>query len=59
MDNCPRCESPEPHLHPSVQVEGEVETCTHPFHLTPTPQNSEHYIDMVKAKMREKAKVAA
>lgn len=47
---CPRCESPAPHLHPAVQFEGEVETCTHDFHLTVTPQNTPAYISAVHAK---------
>jgi hypothetical protein len=30
---CPRCESPSPRLHPSVQPEGgEVQPCPHPWH---------------------------
>lgn len=29
---CPRCGSPEPHLHPAVQFEGEVQPCDHPWH---------------------------
>jgi hypothetical protein len=29
---CPRCDSPQPHLHPAVQFEGEVEPCGHPWH---------------------------
>lgn len=31
-DQCPRCDSPAPHLHPAVQSEGEVQPCPHPFH---------------------------
>lgn len=49
---CPRCDSPHPHLHPAVQIEGEVETCTHDFHLTPTPQNTPVYIAEVLAKRK-------
>lgn len=29
---CPRCDSPQPHLHPAVQCEGEVQPCGHPWH---------------------------
>ena len=50
MDKCPRCDSPAPHLHPAMQFEGEVETCTHDFHLTPTPQNKLEYIQRVREK---------
>ena len=52
MDRCPRCDSPQPHLHPAVQAEGEVEVCAHDFHLTPTPQNAPEYIEGVRAKRR-------
>ena len=29
---CPRCDSPQPHLHPAVQWEGEVHICPHEWH---------------------------
>jgi hypothetical protein len=48
--NCPRCNSPHPHLHPSVQFEGEVETCPHEYHLTPTNQNRQQSIDLTLEK---------
>jgi hypothetical protein len=47
---CPACKSDQPHLHPAVQSEGEVELCTHDFHLTPTPQNRPQYIAEVLQK---------
>ncbi len=31
-EKCPRCDSPQPHLHPAVQVEGEVQPCSNPWH---------------------------
>jgi hypothetical protein len=37
---CKVCESPQPHLHPAVQHEGEVQLCRDDFHRTVTPQNS-------------------
>lgn len=49
IDECPRCGSPAPHLHPAVQFEGEVQTCPDDFHLTPTPQNTDKYIADVLA----------
>lgn len=47
---CPRCGSPEPHLHPAVQIEGEVEICTDDFHLIRTNRTRQSYIDSVLAK---------
>jgi hypothetical protein len=37
-------------MHPAVQFEGEVELCTDVFHLTPTNENPQEYIDAVLAK---------
>ena len=31
---CPRCDSPDPKLHPAMQHEGEVQICSHTFHET-------------------------
>lgn len=39
-EKCPKCDSPQPHLHPSMQPEGgEVQPCSDPFHKWDTPQN--------------------
>lgn len=40
MTRCPRCDSPQPHLHPAVQAEGEVQPCFHPYHEQVTAQNT-------------------
>ena len=37
---CPTCESPEPHLHPAVQHEGEVSICPDAWHSQPTNRTS-------------------
>jgi hypothetical protein len=50
MSKCPTCDSPSSHLHPSVQYEGEVETCPDAFHLKRTSQNGERYIALVEEK---------
>jgi len=55
MSNCPRCNSPQPHLHPAAQFEGEVDLCTNAFHLTVTPQNTIERIAKVYGKSREEA----
>lgn len=46
---CPTCESPQPHLHPAVQYEGEVQPCGDAYHLRVTAQNTAEKI----ARMRE------
>lgn len=48
--NCPTCASPSPHLHPAVQFEGDVHTCSDAYHLIPTNQNRPEYIAAVAAK---------
>ena len=55
MNRCPRCNSPAPHQHPAAQHEGEVELCTHAFHLTPSSQNRPEYIQAVCVKLRQQA----
>lgn len=54
MNRCPTCNSPAPHLHPSVQHGGEVELCTDDFHLTPTNENWPSVIADVLAKRTAK-----
>lgn len=44
---CPKCDSPAPHLHPAVSVEGEVELCVDDFHLSQTASNKPNYIAAV------------
>lgn len=46
---CPTCDSPEPHLHPAVQFEGEVGLCMDPFHRVITPQNTPERISKTLA----------
>jgi len=53
---CPRCASPAPERHPAVQCEGEVELCTHEFHLQRTNMNKPEYIEAVLAKRAALAK---
>ena len=50
VEECPRCASPQPHLHPAVQHEGEVSPCTHPWHLS-TPQGREAAARVVGARV--------
>lgn len=44
---CPTCQSPQPHLHPAMQHEGEVQPCRDAFHLTVTPQNTIEKIEKI------------
>jgi len=37
---CPTCESPAPHLHPSVQHGGECHVCQDPYHRRITAENT-------------------
>ena len=55
MSPCPRCNSPAPQQHPAVQHGGEVELCTHAFHLKATPSNPPAYIAAVRAKLHQQA----
>lgn len=48
-ERCPRCDSPAPHLHPAMQAEGEVELCTHDFHMAITNQNRAEDLTEVRA----------
>jgi len=47
VSRCPRCNSPKPHLHPAMQVGGEVQICTDVFHRTVTSENTQARIDEV------------
>jgi hypothetical protein len=49
MTNCPKCDSPYPHLHPAIQYEGEVQPCPDPFHEIVTASNTPQRI----AELRE------
>lgn len=37
---CPKCSSPQRHLHPSLQHEGEVSLCDDPYHRLVTSENT-------------------
>ena len=48
-EKCKTCGSPQPHLHPSTQFEGEVSLCLDEFHLAETSQNRPSYISAVRS----------
>ena len=50
MSRCPTCNSPQPHRHPALAFEGEVEVCADEFHLQETPQNTDAYRQLVREK---------
>ena len=54
MERCPTCNSRDPHRHPAVAFEGEVEICVDDFHLRETNQNLPEYIAMVQEKRAAK-----
>jgi hypothetical protein len=37
VKRCPRCDSPDPKLHPAVQAGGEVQVCPDKFHVQAAP----------------------
>ena len=45
-DECPRCGSPKPELHPALAHEGEVQICAHPWHAS----TEEGRVRLAKAK---------
>ena len=47
---CPACKSASPERHPAMQSGGEIELCTHDYHLQPTAQNRPEYIAAVLEK---------
>jgi hypothetical protein len=55
MNRCPRCDSPSPELHPSVQCEGEVSICTDDYHRTVTAMNTPERIAKVQAMLQRDA----
>jgi hypothetical protein len=46
---CPRCDSPQPHLHPALQFEGEGQPCDHDYHRHITPENTAARIEQVES----------
>ncbi len=56
---CPRCDSPQPHLHPAVQFEGEVQPCSHDYHKQETPENTPERIDRTQRFIASLATVTA
>lgn len=55
-NRCPTCDSPAPHLHPSMQFEGEVDPCDNEFHQQVTSLNTPAVIAVVGALQREGGK---
>lgn len=53
---CPTCNSRDPHLHPAMAFEGEVEVCVDDFHTIPTAENT---VAHIKAVHDKRARLAA
>lgn len=53
---CPTCNSPEPHLHPAIQADGEVQPCGDVFHRRVTAENTLERIKEVDGQLATWAK---